>query len=252
MALEKAKTYPQQLLTMSTFVLGSIRQDLQASADPKTNASLQRFFKETVLSYGVKTATVKQIAKKYWREIKNLSKPEIFSLAEELFRSGYTEEAAVACVWLPNLVSQFEADDLATFRCWIEQYVDNWAKCDTFCNHTVGEYLEKFPQQVGELKNWAKSSNRWLKRASAVSLIVPAKQGKFLQQAFEISDLLLADGDDLVQKGYGWLLKEESRKHPQEVFDYVVRNRAVMPRTALRYAIELMPKDRKAQAMMKS
>ncbi len=73
-----------------------------------------------------------------------------------------------------------------------------------------------------------------------------------MQQAFEISDLLLADGDDLVQKGYGWLLKEESRKHPQAVFDYVVRNRAFMPRTALRYAIELMPKERKAQAMTKA
>ena len=53
------------------------------------------------------------------------------------------------------------------------------------------------------------------------------------------------------QKGYGWLLKEASRKHTTEVFDYVMRNRAVMPRTALRYAIELMPKELKAEAMKK-
>jgi len=62
---------------------------------------------------------------------------------------------------------------------------------------------------------------------------------------------LLLDGDDLVQKGYGWLLKEESRLHTKEVFDYVVKNRRVMPRTALRYAIELMPKTLKAEAMKK-
>jgi 3-methyladenine DNA glycosylase AlkD len=98
---------------------------------------------------------------------------------------------------------------------------------------------------------WAKSENRWLKRASAVSLIVPAKKGLFLQDAFEICNVLLIDGDDMVQKGYGWLLKEESRKHQKAVFNYVVKNRSVMPRTALRYAIELMPRELKAEAMKK-
>ena len=103
----------------------------------------------------------------------------------------------------------------------------------------------------GEVKSWAKSRNRWLKRAAAVSLIVPAKKGRFLQDAFEICDVLLADEDDMVQKGYGWLLKEESRRHQKEVFEYVVKNKAAMPRTALRYAIELMPKELKLQAMKK-
>jgi hypothetical protein len=32
---------------------------------------------------------------------------------------------------------------------------------------------------------------------------------------------------------------------------YVVKNKGVMPRTALRYAIELMPKELKAEAMKK-
>ena len=53
-------------------------------------------------------------------------------------------------------------------------------------------------------------------------------------------------------KGYGWLLKEASRKHTEEVFAYVMRYKKVMPRTALRYAIELMPKDLKAEAMKKN
>lgn len=63
--------------------------------------------------------------------------------------------------------------------------------------------------------------------------------------------MLLVDEDEMVQKGYGWLLKEESRKHQKEVFDYVLKNKSVMPRTALRYAIELMPKELKAAAMKK-
>jgi len=88
-----------------------------------------------------------------------------------------------------------------------------------------------------------------MRRAAAVSLVVPARHGEFLAEALDIANLLLTDGDDLVQKGYGWLLKEASRKHTDEVFSYVMANKRAMPRTALRYAIELMPKELRAEAM---
>ena len=55
----------------------------------------------------------------------------------------------------------------------------------------------------------------------------------------------------MVQKGYGWLLKEASREHTEEIFAFVMDNKRAMPRTALRYAIELMPKGLKAEAMKK-
>jgi 3-methyladenine DNA glycosylase AlkD len=161
------------------------------------------------------------------------------------------EEAFIVSTWVPKLVAQFEPEDLTLFRKWIEKYINNWAKCDGFCNHSIGLFVEKFPESVKELKNWAKSQNRWLKRASAVSLIIPAKEGKFLEDIFEIADQLLLDTDDMVQKGYGWMLKEASRLHQKEIFDYVVKNKKVMPRTALRYAIELMPKELKIEAMKK-
>jgi 3-methyladenine DNA glycosylase AlkD len=101
------------------------------------------------------------------------------------------------------------------------------------------------------LKRWAKSQNRWLKRASAVSLIVPARKGKYLEDILEIADILHSDQDDMVQKGYGWMLKVASHNHEQEVFNYVISTKATMPRTSLRYAIEKMPQELKAKAMAK-
>jgi 3-methyladenine DNA glycosylase AlkD len=127
--------------------------------------------------------------------------------------------------------------------------VDNWAKCDTLCNHTLGSFLEMYPEFIANLMGWAVSENRWLRRASAVTLILPARKGLFLKEAFAISEILLQDKDDMVQKGYGWLLKEASKKHQEEVFDFVMRRKAEMPRTALRYAIEKMPIDLKKRAM---
>lgn len=233
-------------------VVQRVREELKANADEQTRLSFQRFFKEKISCYGVKTATVRKISKTFWSEVKFLSKKEVFSICEELFGSGICEEGFVVAIWLPNIADKFVPSDLVTFETWIQKYVSNWATCDSFCNHTVGSLIDMYPANVGELKGWVKSENRWLKRAAAVSLIVPAKRGRFLQETFEISDLLLRDEDDMVQKGYGWLLKEASRKHQKEVFDYVVKNRKTMSRTALRYAIELMPKELKTEAMKKA
>jgi 3-methyladenine DNA glycosylase AlkD len=232
-------------------IIARIRQELAAQADPVIQKTSKRFFKEDIVCYGLKTATVMAVAKKYWREVKGRSKPEIFALCEELYRSGYLEESFIVSNWAHALSGRYEKEDLAVFRRWIDTYITNWASCDGFCNHTMGDFIEQYPEYTEELKRWTRSENRWMRRAAAVSLIVPAKHGKFLNESVEIADMLLTDTDDMVQKGYGWLLKEASRKHTREVFSYVMKNKRLMPRTALRYAIELMPKDLKAEAMKK-
>jgi 3-methyladenine DNA glycosylase AlkD len=232
-------------------VIARIRQELKAQADPEIQKTSKRFFKGDIACYGMKTATVIAIAKKYWKEIKGRSKPEIFALCEDLYQSGYMEESFIVSNWAHALSGRYEKEDLAVFRRWIDTYITNWASCDGFCNHTIGDFIEQYPEYTDELKRWTQSENRWMRRAASVSLIVPTKHGKFLKESIEIADLLLTDTDDMVQKGYGWLLKEASRKHTDEVFSYVMKNKRVMPRTALRYAIELMPKELKAEAMMK-
>ncbi|RXE56384.1 DNA alkylation repair protein [Methanoculleus taiwanensis] len=232
-------------------VIESIRQELAAHADPEIRKKSQRFFKEDVRCYGMKTATATAIAKKYWKDVKSRDKQEIFRLCEELYRSGLMEEAFVVSTWVPKLADRFEPDDIAVFSRWIDTYITNWAACDGFCNHAVGDLVMRYPDLIGELQGWTQSENRWMRRAAAVSLIVPAKRGMFLAEVFAIADLLLTDTDDMVQKGYGWLLKEASRKHQDEVFAYVMQKKREMPRTALRYAVELMPKDLRAEAMKK-
>jgi len=232
--------------------IARIRQELTAQADPEIQKISQRFFKEEIRCYGMKTAAVIAIAKKHWKEVKDRPKPEIFALCEELYKSGYMEESFIVSEWAHALSGRYEKDDLPVFRHWIDSYITNWASCDGFCNHTMGDFIEKYPEYTDELKRWTQSDNRWMRRAAAVSLIVPAKHGKFLEESLEIASLLLTDNDDMVQKGYGWLLKETSRKHTSEVFLYVMKNKRVMPRTALRYAIELMPKDLRAEAMKKN
>jgi 3-methyladenine DNA glycosylase AlkD len=232
-------------------VIAQIRQELTGMADPAIQESAKRYFKEEIRCYGTKTAAVVALAKKYWKEIRDRPKAEIFALCEELYQSRYMEESFIVSDWAYSLKKRYERGDLVVFRRWIDTYITNWASCDGFCNHTMGDFIEQYPDTIDELKRWTQSENRWMRRAAAVSLIVPAKRGRFLNESLEIASLLLTDNDDLVQKGYGWLLKEASRKHTDEVFRFVMENKRQMPRTALRYAIEKMPGEQKTEAMKK-
>ncbi|MFA5871566.1 MAG: DNA alkylation repair protein [Parcubacteria group bacterium] len=232
-------------------VLKKIRLELKKNSDLKTKKSGERFFKEAVKLYGVKSAVTARIAKDFFKDIESRRKSDIFALCEDLWQSGYMEESFVACHWSYLLRKDFEPKDFKVFEKWVKEYVRNWAACDTLCNHTVGDFISMYPEYLANLKKWARSRNLWMRRASAVSLIIPARQGNFLKDIFEIANILLLDKEDLVQKGYGWMLKAASQAHQKEVFRYVMKNKAKMPRTALRYAIEKMPEDLRKKAMAK-
>ena len=232
-------------------ILQNIHKDLKAASDKKTKESGKTFFKEEIKSHGVKIPQVVKIGRENYSKIKDKSKKDIFFICEELFKTGFIEEAIIACNYSYNINKQFEPKDFKIFEKWMEKYVTNWAVCDTFCNHTMGIFLDYFPEFVENIKKWTKSKNRWVRRASAVSFIVPATRGKFLHDVFDIANSLITDPDDLVQKGYGWALKVAANKHQKEVYNYVMEHKNRMPRTALRYAIEKMPPDLKIKAMEK-
>lgn len=233
-------------------IINTIRAVLKESIDEKTRATSQNFFKEKIKYYGVKVPTVNRISKEHYKLIESKTKSEVFNLCESLWSSGYLEESFIACNWSYYIHDRYEPGDFQVFERWINKYVNNWASCDTLCNHTVGTFIEMYPEFLANLKELSKAENRWARRASAVTLIIPARKGKFLNDILEIADSLLMDKDDLVQKGYGWMLKAASEAHQQEIFAYVMTKKDVMPRTALRYAIEKMPADLKAAAMKKN
>ena len=247
-------------------ILRHVRQAIINKIDKKSSVSHDRFFKEGEIAktYGLKTTEVQKIVKEVFLQIKEYPKHTIFELCEELWKSGYLEEVFVACKWSESLHEKYEPADFEVFERWLSNYVTNWAHCDTLCNHTIGTFVMMYPDYIARLKKWAKSPNRWVRRGSAVTLIIPGRKGLFLNDILEIADTLLLDKDDLVQKGYGWMLKAASmsetfvkgtdeikKEHLEAVFNYVIKNKSVMPRTALRYAIEKMPADLKTKAMGK-
>jgi len=232
-------------------IIDKVREELLRRSDEQAKASALRFFKEEIKLYGLKTPDTYRIAKEFYTILEDKSRKNIFSLCEELWKSGFIEESMIACEWSYKIHKEYKPKDFEIFNRWVNNYVNNWASCDTLCNHSVGTFIQMYPEYISELKKWALSLNRWVKRASSVTLIIPARNGLFLNDIIEIAGILHSDKDDMVQKGYGWMLKASSQSHQEEIFRYIMKVKATMPRTSLRYAIEKMPAELKAKAMAK-
>ncbi len=232
--------------------LASIRADLLPHVDLAFRDGAVNFFKEPVNPLGVRSAQVRACANRHWPRIKAWDRDRLLDLAEALWASGVFEDGVVASHLLERAAKGSRPEDFDRFEAWLTAYVTNWAHCDVFCTHAFGQLLLRFPDLRPRILDWPDSPNRWARRASAVILIPLVKAGQGLDLALNTADRLLADPDDLVQKGYGWLLKVASHRFQQEVLAFVLARRATMPRTALRYALEKMPLDLRQEAMRRT
>ncbi len=230
-------------------LLREIRGELKKHVELPYKEGAYRYFKEEIELYGVRTTITRKIAADYYRQVKCLPRGKILSLAETLLRSGFMEEKTIAFAWLRKLKK--EKDDFKIFESFLNKYCTAWSDVDDFCTHAFGELVAKFPELIPKVKAWTKSKNRWMRRGSAVIFIHSDLTKRYLKDIFEVADILLMDKEDLVQKGYGWMLKEASNFCQKEVFEFVIARKDRMPRTALRYAIEKMPDSMRRRAMEK-
>jgi len=203
----------------------------------------------------VYSATLRQISSRIWSGIKVRGVPDFESVLKncddllERWTYGYR---VIAFDWCFRMKKHFEPQHYLTFERWVKTYLTTWGSVDDLCTHAMGYFLFTYPEFAGEVKKWVESENPWVRRAAAVTFIYGLRRGTFLQHVFDVADELLIDEHRYVQWGYGWMLKEATKHFLDDVFEYVMQNEVVMPRPALRYAIEKMPEKFKAQAMKRS
>ena len=114
-------------------------------------------------------------------------------------------------------------------------YVNNWDLVDISCKPIVGGYL--FDRDRAPLYALARSDSLWERRIAMVSVQWFVKLGD-CDDVYRLAELLLGDRHDLMHKAVGWSLREAGRQDRDALRAFLDRNIAMMPRTALRYAIE--------------
>jgi 3-methyladenine DNA glycosylase AlkD len=227
-------------------LLAEVRARLAELSDPQFREGVVRFFKEPVDPYGVRAPEVRRIAAGAARQVKTWPLARRNHFCRELWRSGKLEEGGIAIEVYRRFRKQCAACEFHLFEKWIDRYVRNWAHTDGVSSWLLAASIENEPELIRLLPQWTTSRNRWKRRAAAVSLLQEAKKGRNTGAIFDLAERLIEDGDDLVQKGVGWLLKETYPKKPRETIRFLLGIGKRAPRLVLRIAAEKMsPADRK-------
>ena len=124
--------------------------------------------------------------------------------------------------------------------------IDNWDLVDRAAPYVIGGYLSDKPRDV--LYTLARSANVWERRTSIVSTYFFIRQGD-VADTFAIAEILVDDPHDLIQKAVGGWLREAGKKDPERLLDFLDDHAATMPRTALRYAVEHLDRQRREHYM---
>ena len=165
-----------------------------------------------------------------------------------MFSGSNLEEKIAAVFLLEKLDAQFGDREFRMFESWLDR-ISSWADHDGLVHYLIGPMVVAKPARVKNVFRWARSPKRWHRRAACVALIRGTRQKKFFSQITKLSNALLTDQDDMVQKGLGWLLRETAKYDPKRTVPYLMKIGKRAPRLVLRTACETLPSGAKRKIL---
>ena len=88
------------------------------------------------------------------------------------------------------------------------QGIDSWGTVDAFAMYISGPAWRDGRLSDAELTRWARSRDRWWRRAALASTIPTSRTGGATDRVIRICTMLAADRDDMVVKALSWALRE--------------------------------------------
>jgi 3-methyladenine DNA glycosylase AlkD len=222
-------------------VAAQIRGMLKSGGSAEHARDVQWFFKEEIQSHGWYAADLRRVANRLRQEIlKQHDLKFLLQVADHLFSGRVLEEKAFAVLLLEKRTAEFGNPEFRLFESWLKR-ISSWADHDALAHYLLGPLIVVEPRRLKRVFRWAKSRNRWHRRAACVALIQGTRRKLFFAEIVSLSNLLLSDRDDMVQKGLGWLLRETAKANPKPAVRYLMKARRRAPRLVLRTACETIP-----------
>lgn len=228
------------------YIAAHIRRVLKDGGSAPHAEGVQRFFKEQVASRGWYTGELRKLAARFRRVmLAEHGLDYMVSVADQLFRGDVLEEKVMAVLLLEKSVADFRTKQFRQFDSWLER-ISSWADHDALAYYLLAPMVVAEPSRLRPVFRWARSRNRWRRRAAAVALIRGARRKMFTGEIARVTELLLGDQEDMVQKGLGWLLREHAKADPKRAVPLLTQIRERAPRLVLRTACETLPPSARA------
>jgi 3-methyladenine DNA glycosylase AlkD len=222
-------------------IAAQIRKALKDGGSAEHAAGVQWFFKEEIKSHGWYTASLRRAVRECRRQIlRQHDFPFLTKVADLLYSGKVLEEKIAGVFLLEGLHARCGEREFKVFESWLDR-ISSWADHDALVHSLISPMVVANSERTPAVFRWAKSNNRWHRRAACVALIRGARAKMLFREIVRLSDSLLDDQDDMVQKGLGWLLRETAKFDARKTVPYLMKIRGRAPRLVLRTACETLP-----------
>jgi 3-methyladenine DNA glycosylase AlkD len=231
--------------------MNKIISQLKAVSNPQIAEGSRRFFKTGKGDYGegdkflgIRVPILHKIAKEY----AHISLTEILALLKSPFHE-------IRLVSLFILTLKYEKSDqndkekIVNVYLGHTAYINNWDLVDTSAHKILGDYL--FDKKKDLLYRLARSKLLWERRIAIIATFKFIKNGSY-HDTIKLSEILVNDKEDLLQKAVGWMLREVGKKDLNLEMNFLNKYSERMPRTMLRYAVEKFPEHLRQKYLQKS
>jgi 3-methyladenine DNA glycosylase AlkD len=242
---------PSSLATPSS-TAAQIRAALKNGGSTEHAAGVQWFFKEEIQSHGWYTADLRRAMRRCRKEIlREHDFVFLVKVADQLFAGAVLEEKIASVFLLEGLHAQCGDREFRLFESWLDR-IGSWSDHDSLVHDLIAPMIAADPKRAKAVFLWVKSKNRWHRRAACVALIRGARAKMFFSEIVKLSNSLLTDEDDMVQKGLGWLLRETAKFDAKRTVPYLMKIRERSPRLVLRTACETLPASVKKKILARA
>jgi len=172
------------------------------------------------------TAVVRATRREFSRQIASATPESVIELALHLL----DEDSDLLRFFSYELVShhklaseQLTIDDLMK----LGRGLNSWSSVDCFAMYLSGPMWAQGRLPDKTIATWARSEDRWWRRAALVSTVALSRHGNpdDLRRVEQICSLLAADRDDMVVKALSWALREVAKKHPKEARTFLAEHK---------------------------
>jgi 3-methyladenine DNA glycosylase AlkD len=194
-------------------LLAQIEAQLEALPDPKAEP-------------------VRRIRRDASRKLIKAPPRDVLALALKLLVRGGWPQRCVAY----ELVSHHKSATTSLGQNELERLgknLDSWAAVDTFACYLSGPAWRDGQIPDALVHQWARSPDRWWRRASLVSTVPLSRAGQS-RQTLRVCRMLSADRDDMVVKALSWALRELAKRDPEAVVEFLARYSKILAARVLR------------------
>lgn len=238
---------------MKKIALKDVKAALRREADPARAAILSSFFKTGPGQYGEGDRFL-GVPAPGTRRVLALARGLDDRGVHALLDSPWHEERVLGALVLVDRAGRADAKGRAAaleFYLGRLDAVNNWDLVDLSAHLIVGPAIEGadgLPTAAGRalLARLLRSPRLWDRRVAVLATLHFTRKRVFAP-LLDAAGRLLDDPEDLMHKALGWMLREAGKRDAGVLRRFLRKNAARMPRTALRYAIERLPKAERAR-----